>query len=185
VKGVYFASEEAFFILMKKQDKIFTVQNLAAQLKEAKTVVLTDYQGLTANQISQLRTMVKKVGGELMVVKNTLLQRALKEASLPVPENEGPTAIVIGIEDEIEPIKTLSQHQRNLGLPKFKSGIWEDRLITAEELEELSQLPGRDQLLAKLASLLRSPGVRLIGSLSGNQRKLILVLKNKAKGGEN
>jgi len=113
VKGVYFASEEAFFILMKKQDKIFTVQNLAAQLKEAKTVVLTDYQGLTANQISQLRTMVKKVGGELMVVKNTLLQRALKEASLPVPENEGPTAIVIGIEDEIEP--SLNQASGKIG----------------------------------------------------------------------
>ena len=170
---------------MKKQDKIFTVQNLAAKLKEAKTVVLTDYQGLTANQITQLRTMVKNVGGELMVVKNTLLQRALKDASLPIPENEGPTAIVIGIEDEIEPIKTLSQHQRNLGLPKFKSGIWEDRVITAEELDELGQLPSKDQLLVKLTSLLRSPGVRLVGSLSGNQRKLVLILKAKAEGGEN
>jgi len=169
---------------MKKQDKIFTVQNLAAKLKEAKTIVLTDYQGLTTNQITQLRTMVKNVGGELMVVKNTLLQRALEDASLPVPENEGPTAIVIGIEDEIEPIKTLSQHQRNLGLPKFKSGIWEDRLITAEELEELGQLPGREQLLLKLTSLLRFPGLRLIASLSGNQRKLILILKNKTGGGD-
>ena len=168
---------------MKKQDKIFTVQNLAAKLKEAKTIVLTDYQGLTANQITQLRTMVKNVGGELMVVKNTLLQRALKDASLPVPENEGPTAIVIGIENEIEPIKTLSQHQRNLGLPKFKSGIWEDRLITAEELEELGQLPGREQLLVKIAFLLRSPSLRLISSLSSNQQKLILILKTK--GGEN
>ncbi len=168
---------------MKKQDKIFTVQNLAAKLKEAKTVVLTDYQGLTAEQISQLRIIVRKVGAEVVVVKNTLLQKALEEASLPVPENEGPTAIILATEDEIEPIKTLSQYQRNLGLPKFKSGIWEDRLITAEELEELGQLPGREQLLVKLASLLRSPGVKLIGSLSGNQRKLILILKNKSEGG--
>jgi large subunit ribosomal protein L10 len=164
---------------MKKQDKIFTVQNLVAQLKEAKTVVLTDYQGLTANQIAQLRTMVKKVGGELVVIKNTLLQRALKEASLPVPENEGPTAIIIANEDEIEPIKALSRHQKEAGLPKFKSGIWEDRLITAEELEELGQLPSREQLLVKLASLLRSPGIRMISSLSGNQRRLILILKTK------
>jgi large subunit ribosomal protein L10 len=164
---------------MKKQDKIFTVQNLAAKLKEAKTVVLTDYQGLTAEQIGQLRTLVKNVGGELVVVKNTLLQRALEDASLPAPENEGPTAIIIANEDEIEPIKTLSQYQKNLGLPKFKSGIWEDRLITAEELEELGQLPGREQLLIKLTSLLRSPGIRMISSLSGNQRKLILILKTK------
>ena len=170
---------------MKKQEKIFTVQNLAAQLKEAKTVVLTDYQGLTANQIAQLRTMVKNVGGELVVVKNTLLERALKDASLPVPENEGPTAVIIATEDEIEPIKAISKHQKNVGLPKFKSGIWEDRLITAEELDEIGMLPSKDQLLVKLASLLRSPGLRLVGTLSNNQRKLVLILKTKAEGGEN
>lgn len=168
---------------MKKQDKIFTVENLAAKLKEAKTVVLTDYRGLTADQINQLRTMVKNVGGELIVIKNTLLERALKDASLPVPENEGPTAIVISTKEEIETIKAISEHQKNIGLPKFKSGIWEDRLITAEELEELGQLPGREQLLVKLTSLLRSPGIRMISSLSSNQRKLILILKTK--GGEN
>lgn len=168
---------------MKKQDKIFTVQNLAAKFKEAKTVILTDYQGLTAEQLSRLRTDVKKVGGEIIVVKNTLLEKALKDASLPVPENEGPTAIVISTEAEIEPIRAISQHQRNVGLPKFKSGIWEDRLLTSQELDELGQLPGREQLLVKLTSLLRSPSVRLISSLSGNQRKLILILKNKSEGG--
>jgi large subunit ribosomal protein L10 len=165
---------------MRKQDKIFTVQNLAAKFKEAKTVILTDYQGLTAKQLSQLRTMVKKVGGEIIVVKNTLLKRALEDASLPIPENEGPTAIVISTEAEIEPIRAISQHQRNIGLPKFKSGIWGDRLITAEELEELGQLPSKDQLLVKLTSLLRSPSVRLISSLSGNQRKLALILKTRS-----
>lgn len=165
---------------MKKQDKIFTVQNLAAKFKEAKTVILTDYQGLTADQLNQLRTMVKNVGGEIMVVKNTLLKRALEEASLPVPENEGPTAVVISTEAEIEPIRAISQHQRNVGLPRFKSAIWEDRLITAEELDELGQLPSKEQLLVRLASLLRSPSVRLISSLSGNQRKLIVILKNKS-----
>ena len=117
------------------------------------------------------------------MVKNTLLERALKDASLPIPENEGPTAVVISAKNEIEPIKAISKHQKNVGLPKFKSGIWEDRLITAEELDELGILPSKNQLLVKLAALLRSPGVRLIGSLSNNQRKLVLILRTK--GGEN
>lgn len=168
---------------MRKQDKIFTVQNLSAKLKEAKTIVLTDYRGLTADQLNKLRTMVKNVGGEIIVVKNTLLEHALKDASLPVPENEGPTAIIISPEDEIETIRVISKHQKNIGLPKFKSGIWEDRLLTPEELGELGRLPGKNQLFLRLAAILRSPSLRLIGTLSGNQRKLILVLKTK--GGDN
>jgi len=168
---------------MKKQEKIFTVQNLTAKLKEAKTIVLADYRGLTADQINQLRKMIKKAGGEIMVIKNTLLIRALRGASLPIPENQGPTALVFSNQEEIEPIRILSKHQKESGLPKFKSGIWDDRLITAEELNEIGQLPNKNQLLLKFISLLRSPSHRLVNSLSINQRKLILILKNK--GGEN
>ncbi len=170
---------------MKKQEKIFTVQNLAAKLKEAKTVILTDFQGLTAEEINQLRAMIKGVGGELMVVKNTLLQRALKDASLPVPELEGPTAISISLEDEFEPLKVISKHAKTTGLPKFKSGIWEDRLLSADELEELGNLPGKNQLLINLARILQTPTIKLVNSLANNQRKLILILKNKSKGGDN
>lgn len=170
---------------MKKQEKIFTVQNLVAKLKEAKTIVLADYRGLTADQMQQLRTMIRKAGGEVIVVKNTLLKRALEESSLPVPDLEGPTAMTLALEDEIEPIRILGGYQKNLGLLNFKAGVWEDRLLTREELEELSQLPSRNQLFAQLAGLLHSPSLRLINSLSGNQKKLILILKTKTRGGDN
>ncbi|PJE67437.1 50S ribosomal protein L10, partial [Candidatus Shapirobacteria bacterium CG10_big_fil_rev_8_21_14_0_10_40_9] len=60
---------------MKKQEKIFAVQDLKERLKEAKAVILTDYRGLTVPQMNDLRLLVKKAGGQILVVKNTLLER--------------------------------------------------------------------------------------------------------------
>lgn len=171
---------------MKKQEKIFAVANLKERLKEAKTIVLTDFRGLTVPQISQLRSLVKKAGGNLLVVKNTLFKIAAKETGLPREFTEGeslqgPTAVVLVYEDEIAPIKAVFDFAKTTGLPTFKSGIWEDRVLTGEEVERLGSLPGRDQLVGKLISILSSPGVRLVGILSGNQQKLIYILKNSVR----
>lgn len=167
---------------MKKTEKIFTVDNLTEKLKTAKAVVLADYRGLTVLQMGELRNLVKKAGGELTVIKNTLLKRALENAKFPSLTLEGPTAIVIAYEDEIAPLKAVFDFARSFGLPTFKSGIWEQRVLTREELEKLGSLPSKGELISKLISLFSSPTLRLVQVLLGNQQKLILILKTK--GGE-
>lgn len=168
---------------MKKQEKIFTVQNLAAKLKEAKSVVLADYRGLTVAQLTQLRHLAKKAGGELTVAKNTLIKRAL--GGLPL-ELTGPTAVIIAYEDELSPLKTTWEFAKNAGgMPTFKSGIWEGELITSEEIERLARLPSKQELQIKLIGVFASPLFGLVRVLSANQGKLILILKTVSKGGEN
>ena len=170
---------------MKKQDKIFTVENLVQNLKEAKTTVLADYRGLTVGQMTKLRSQIKKSGGQLLVVKNTLLKRALEEAKLPVPSDlTGPTAVALGFEDEVAIVKTIFDFAKETSLPSFKIGIWKDKLLSKEELGELGQLPGKEILFGKLLSLLVSPSYRLVNLLTVNQKKLVYVLSQKAKGGE-
>ncbi len=168
---------------MKKQEKIFAVADLKERLKEAKAVILTDYQGLTVPQMNQLRSLVKKAGGQILVVKNTLLERALKEAKLPKLELTGQTAVVLAYQDEISPIKSVFDFARSTGLPSFKTGIWEERILSREEIERLGSLPSHQELLGKLSSILSSPSSRLTQVLAGNQKKLIMILKTK--GGEN
>jgi len=171
---------------MKKQDKIFTVQNLTEQLREAKSIVLADYRGLTVSQISQLRSQIKKSGGQLLVIKNTLLARALANLNLEVDETSlvGPTAIVIAIEDEMAPLKTVANFAKNAGLPTFKSGIWEGRALSGTQIEELSLLPSKNELIGQLMGVLSSPCVNLAQVISTNPRKLILILKGISKGGD-
>jgi len=169
---------------MKRSEKAFAIEDLAARAKSAKTLVLVDYRGLTVPQISQLRSSVKAAGGELMVVKNSLLKLALKKDDLP--GFEGPTAVIFGYEDEIEPIKAVFEFAKTNSIPVFKSGLMADKLLTKDELETLAKLPNKNQLIFKLVGLLASPTYRLVNTLKVNQTKLIYILMAQVnKGGEN
>ncbi|MDP3995659.1 MAG: 50S ribosomal protein L10, partial [bacterium] len=128
---------------------------------------------------SDLRSQIKKSGGQMSVVKNTLLARALASLKLELPKEdlEGPTAIVIALEDEVAPLKAVAAFAKTIGLPSFKSGIMNDRALTREEIKTLSLLPGRNELMAKLMGVLLSPTHRFMGVLSNNPRKLIILLK--------
>lgn len=175
---------------MKKQEKIFAVADLKERLKEAKAVILTDYRGLTVPQMNQLRSLVKKAGGQILVVKNTLFKLAANQAGLPREFTEGEslrgqTAVVLAYQDEISPIKSVFDFARNTGLPSFKTGIWEERILSREEIERLGSLPSHQELLGKLSSILSSPSTRLIQVLAGNQRKLIMILQHRGEVTEN
>lgn len=172
---------------MKKAEKILAVDDLAARLKEAKALVLADYRGLTVAQISELRIQVKKAGGELMVVKNTLLTRALEAANLPVPLESltGPTALAISMQDEVAPIKAINDYIKANSLPSFKQGVFEKSILSPEDVKKLADLPSKNELIAKLVGQLSSSTYRLVNVLVGNQQKLVYILQSiQNKGGE-
>ena len=168
---------------MPTQRKIFTVQNLTQKLKDAKTLVLADYQGLSVEQINDLREKTKQAGGELEVVKNRLLKIAAKQAKIPVDDQalSGPTAIVWAWEDVLEPLKVMAKFNKEFGLPKVKSGIFEGEMISAEKVEQLAKIPGRNELEGKLVGVLSSPTYGLVNALQWNLKKLVYVLNSKVK----
>ncbi|TSC53649.1 MAG: ribosomal protein L10P, partial [Microgenomates group bacterium LiPW_31] len=170
---------------MVPQRKIFTVQNLAEKLKQAKAFVLTDYSGLDVAQINELRREVKKSGGEFEVVKNTLLRLAAK-TGLPrirqLTDLQGPTAALWLYSEDLTPLKALSNFIQKTELPKVKFGFWQGELISIERIKELMTLPSLAELQAKLINTLKSPTFGLVNSLNWNIQKLVFILK--AKGGE-
>lgn len=170
---------------MKKSEKIFTVQNLAEKLKQAKALILADYSGLKVDQINSLRREIKKAGGEFEVVKNTLLRLALTNSQSEAINQflTGPTAALWLYTDNLGPLKTLNDFIKKNALPKIKFGFWDRELISMEKIIQLANLPGPDQLRAKFIGLLQSPLYRLANSLNWNLGKLVYVLK--MKGGEN
>jgi len=178
---------------MPTQRKIFTVQNLAEKLKQAKAFVLTDYSGLDVAQINELRREVKKSGGEFEVVKNTLLRLAAK-TGLPrirqLTDLRGPTAALWLYSEDLTPLKALSNFIQKTELPKIsgacsfriKLGFWQEEMISPERIKELMTLPSLTELQAKLINTLKSPTFGLVNSLNWNIQKLVFILK--AKGGE-
>lgn len=169
---------------MVPQRKIFTVQNLAEKLKQAKAFVLADYSGLDVGQINELRREIKKVGGEFEVVKNTLLRLAAKNGEWRMENEElsGPTAVLWLYTEDISPLKAFSNFIQKTELPKIKLGFWQGEPISPERIKELASLPGLAELQAKLLGVLKSPTFGLINVLGGNLRKLAYILKSR--GGE-
>lgn len=151
-------------IIKQKEEE---VKKLAEKLKEAKVILLTDYRGINVADVTKLRTELRNVNTEYKVIKNNIVKRALNENG----ENgldellEGPTAVIFGAEDYLEPSKLVYNFTKTNEFYKIKGGIIDGKVMTAEEIITLAKLPSRQELMAKLA-----------GALLGNITKLAVAL---------
>lgn len=172
---------------MVKQTKVYEVDNIKALLAEAKSTALIDYQGLSAEQVRQLRWEIRQSGGSMIVTKNTLIAIALRQMGMKLPSPlTGPTALVIATDNEVAPLKAVDKTRQQFDKPEFKLGIYQGKFLSAEELQEFTNLPSKDVLIAQFVGGLINPLQRLIYAMKHNQTKLVLTLKAiTEKGGEN
>lgn len=177
---------------MKKAEKVFFVDNLKAELKDAKSVVLVNYAGLSVKSQQELKKRLSEVGGKMVVVKNTLLSRAAESAGFKTQDLEsslaGQTALVISTgEDAVAPIQVLGKFAKEFvsaageSVPKFKVGMVEGSFQDTESLAKLSTLPGRDALLGQTLGTLMGLEHGLVGTLNGNLQKLVYILSEASK----
>jgi len=172
---------------LKREEKEQIVASLSSKLKDAALVVVTDYRGLSVEKISQLSNELRRVSSEYRVVKNTLLKRASRGTALEGIHGslEGPTAIVISSGDPVAPAKVLVRFLKEFSELSIKAGYLEGRVLSAEDTQGLSTLPGRKELLARIVSLCASPPVKLLSTLQAIPQKCIRVLHaiEKSKSG--
>ncbi len=151
-------------IIAKKQEE---VSKLAEKIKNAKVVILTDYRGITVQDVTELRANFRKSNSEYAVIKNNIIRRALAECKIEGLDDVlvGPTAILMDNNDYLAPAKTLYNYTKKNDSYKIKGAILEGKVISVEEIIELAKLPSREELLSKLA-----------GSLLGTISKLAVGL---------
>jgi large subunit ribosomal protein L10 len=172
---------------MKKAEKVFFVDNLKAELKDAKSVILVNYAGLAVKPQQELKSRLSEVGGKMVVIKNTLLLRAVESAGFDKKDLEGDaltgqTALIIGTDDPVAPIQVLGKFAKEFEVPKFKVGVVEGSFQNSQSLNQISNLPGRDALLSQVLGTLMGLEYGLVGTLNGNLQKLVYILdqaKNK------
>ena len=161
-------------IIAQKEE---SVKQLAEKIKSAKVVMLCDYRGITVDDVTKLRADLRAAKAEYIVIKNNITRRALKEAGVEGIEEstlEGPTALIIGQEDYLAPIKALYSYVKEHDFYKIKAGIVEGKVSTSEEIITLAKLPSREELIAKLA-----------GALLGNITKLAVAINQVKEQKEN
>ena len=143
------------------------VKELAEHIKGAKLILLVDYRGTTVEADTKLRKSIREVNGEIKVIKNNIIKRALDANNESGLDDvlEGPTAMVSSKEDYLQPLKAIYKFSKSNENYKIKGGIIDGEVKSVEELITLAQLPSREELLAKLA-----------GSLLGTISKLAIAL---------
>jgi len=146
-------------------------------------VVLFNFQGIDALPLSELRAQIRSTGGEIVVGRNTLFYRAFENT--PLTDHRelfiGPTAVLFAYEDPVATTKRLVEFLREVFDKEFgdriKGGLMNGRFLTPQEVVSLAELPGREELIAKLMSVLTAPVAQLAMTLRALPQKLVLVLK--------
>ncbi|HVD03962.1 MAG TPA: 50S ribosomal protein L10 [Candidatus Dormibacteraeota bacterium] len=158
------------------------VAELAEKLGRMRSAVLTDYRGLTVEQLESLRGSLRVEGIDYVVVKNTLARRASEEAGIPAlsPQLIGPTALAISYDDLSAPARVLMEYARtNRRLEMVRGGIAEGSVLSSAEVRQLADLPSREVLMAQLLSVLEAPMSQLVGLLEAPVRDLVGLLEAK------
>lgn len=171
---------------MNKTDKQAVVDGLAAQLKRARSVYVTDFAGLNVARVTDLRRRLRKAGVDYVVVKNTLARRALDGAGVEGLADylSGNTALALGA-DASAAAKVLTEFAREHQKPAVKGGVVEGRAVTPEQVKRLAQLPSREVLLAELGAAMQAPMAGFLGvlqSLMSNFAGALEALKTQREG---
>lgn len=162
-----------------RQQKEEALQALKDSLARSKGTVFARYMGLTVEQIQELRSNLREQDSELFVAKKTLLKLMLEDAGLPkesIDDMDSGVAVVFGYEDEVAPAKIVAEFAKDHDIVEFYAGILEGEIIDTEKVNALSQLPSKQELLAKMVGSMKSPLSGLANVLGGNTRGLVQVL---------
>lgn len=164
---------------MKKENKEQFVADLHTRLEKAQGTFLVHYQGLKVDQINKLRNELRNTGAELQVVKNRLLKLACKGTETESLEDlmKGPSAIALTYDDIVGPAKTLADFAKDFGQLIITGGQISGKQISAEDVRQLSRLPGREVLLAQVLASMQAVPAGFVRVLGGIISKLLYALK--------
>ncbi len=161
---------------MPSQKNLDQVKILQDKFAAAKSAVVVDYSGTSVNDQVELRAALSEVGGEMFVTKNTLIDIAVGKGKLS-ESLEGMNALVFSNEDAVAALKALFKFHEDHEKLVIKQGVMEDKILTAEEIQTLSKLPGKEELLTMLVVQLKGPANGLVNVLKAGQRDLVYALR--------
>lgn len=163
---------------MARPEKEAAVQELVDNIQSSSVAIMTKYQGITVEEVTDLRSKLRQENVRFKVYKNTLAKRALDELDLSdaAAYMEGPTVWAFG-EDPAVPAKVLKDFSKNVEAIVMQGGILDGKTVDGEMLNTLADLPSRDQLLAQVVGTIAMPLRNLVGTLNAVPRSVLYALE--------
>lgn len=143
-------------VIQAKQEAVDVV---TSKLQNSVSTVVADYRGLNVSQVTELRKQLREAGVDFQVLKNSLVRRATAASDLTELDAvlTGPTAVAFSETDAVVAAKILNDFAKKNDALKLKGGVVEGKVIDADQLKALAELPSRDGLLSMLLSVLQAP----------------------------
>jgi large subunit ribosomal protein L10 len=164
-------------MVLTKERKEQLLVDLKALFSESGASIASDYSGLSNPELTQLRKAMKEKGIKLIVTKNTLARKVLKDLNLEIDDEilDKPVIFAFG-EDEVETAKSLTAFAKVHDKLEVLGGIVQGEVADKSKVTILALLPDRGELEAKLVGILAAPTYGLVNVLHGNIRGLVSVL---------
>jgi large subunit ribosomal protein L10 len=161
---------------MDRAEKKAYVESVNEGVKNAASVIVVHYQGLTVEEITALRSKMRAAGASFRVTKNTLTKLALKGTAYEKLGDhlKGPTAIGYS-EDPVAPAKVLSAFSNDNEKLKLLAGAFGEQSLDVKGIEQLAKMPSLDELRAKIIGMLSTPATRIAGVLQAPAGQLARV----------
>jgi large subunit ribosomal protein L10 len=178
---------QEYNLIMKREEKEVIVDRLSKEIAESQNFYLTDISTLTANEMNDLRKLLHEKGIKIQIVKNTLIHKAMENTDALNVEDfteilKGASSIIFCNEANNVPAKAIKAFRKSHERPLVKAAYLEGTLYVGDEkLNDLASLKSKDELIADMVHLLKSPMLTLVQSLQSGQNKLTGALKTMSE----
>jgi len=168
-------------LAITKQRKNEVISEYVTWLNESKALVVAEYTGMTMKDMDALRAKVREAGGEFHIIKNTLGRIAFEQAGYAAPgaQFEGSTAVAFAFSDVPAVAKIMSDQAKSLAALNIKGGYLDKKLIGAEQVKALADLPPLPVVRAQILGTILAPASKLVRTLAEPGRMLAAVMQAK------
>jgi len=164
---------------VNRSEKAAIIASIKAKADEASFAVLTDFKGMSVEELTKLRVNLRNAGGEYHVVKNTLARIALTDGKHDAIKDKfhDNCGVALGFDDPVAVAKALSDFAKQSKLFSLRCGSLDGKEMTAEQVDALAKLPGREQLLGQLLGTMNAVPTNFVSLFANVLRGLLYALK--------
>lgn len=163
-----------------KVQKEEILKALVDNMKQAKSVVFADYQGMSVKEVKEMRSKMREKGVSFQVAKKTLLKLAAKEAGysdeIPVESIFGPIGAAFSMEDELAGAKMIHEISKKNDKLKLRGALFEGKALSVAQTKQLAMLSSKEELISKFIYVIKSPIQGFHGVLNNTIAGFVRVL---------
>ena len=144
------------------------IEKIKEKIEKAQVAIVTEYRGMTVEEITKIRRELQKRGADYMVTNYTLAKIAVKGSEYEVLTEtlKGPIAIAFGFEDPVSPAKALAKFIKESKKGEIVAAALDGKLLSANEAKALADLPSKEEIYAKMLGSINSPASGIVGSIN-------------------